>query len=190
MEIRRLLTIEDQIQIHAGRPVDPAVRKVAAIAVIANPFAGRHAEDLQPLIDAGAQLGALLAERIVGVLGADRVHSYGKACVVGMDGELEHSAALLHPTFGKPVREAIGGGAAIIPSTKKMGGPGTRIDIPFFYKDAALVFDYFDAMEVGLPDAPRADEILLALAMSDGPRPHARVPGLKSQDVQGVDGMR
>ena len=114
----------------------------------------------------------------------------GKACIVGVDGEIEHSAALMHPTFGKPVREAMGGGAAVIPSTKKIGGPGTRIDIPFFYKDAALVFDYFDAMEVGLPDAPRADEILLALAMADGPRCHARVPGLSKQDAIGEDGMR
>ena len=190
MEIRRLLTIEDQVLFHGGVPVEPATRKVAAIAVIANPFAGRHTKDLQPLIDSGAELGRILAERIVKVLGADRVQSYGKACIVGVDGEIEHSAALMHPTFGKPVREAMGGGAAVIPSTKKIGGPGTRIDIPFFYKDAALVFDYFDAMEVGLPDAPRADEILLALAMADGPRCHARVPGLSKQDAIGEDGMR
>ena len=110
MEIRRLLTVEDQVMIHGGVPVEPATRKVAAIAVIANPFAGRHVEDLQPLIDTGAELGAILAERIVKVLGAERVQSYGKACIVGVDGEIEHSAALMHPTFGKPVREAMGGG--------------------------------------------------------------------------------
>ena len=190
MEIRRLLTIEDQVLIHGGEPVEPATRKVAAIAVIANPFAGRHVDDLQPLIDTGAELGGILAERIVKVLGPGRVQGYGKACIVGVDGEIEHSAALMHPTFGKPVREAMGGGAAIIPSTKKMGGPGSRIDIPVFYKDAALVFDYLDSMEVGLTDAPRADEILLALAMTDGPRYHARMPGLQTKDVVGEDGMR
>ena len=190
MEIRRIVTIEDQIQSHAGRLVEPPVRKVAALAVIANPYAGRHVEDLGELLDTGAKLGGILAERIVGVLGSDRVESYGKACIVGLDGEIEHSAALLHPTFGKPIREAIGGGAAIIPSTKKMGGPGTRIDVPFLYKDAALVFDYFDAMEVGIPDAPRPDEIVVVLAMADGPRPHARVKGLKKEDVKGEDGMR
>jgi hypothetical protein len=177
MQIRRQLTIEDETLIEGGRPLDAPIRKVAAIAVITNPFAGRYVDDLAELIDTGEMLGKLLVERILKVLDAKDVESYGKACIVGEAGELEHSAALMHPTFGAPIRKAIGAGKAIIPSTKKIGGPGTHIDIPFFYKDEIFVMSHLDAMDVGLCDAPKSDEILLALAMTTGGRPHARIPG-------------
>ena len=182
MEIRRQLTIEDEILIEGGRPLNVPIKKVAAIAVIANPFAGRFVEDLTELIDIGERLGGILVERILNVLDPDNVESYGKACIVGEAGELEHSAALMHPTFGAPIRKAIGAGKAIIPSTKKIGGPGIHIDIPFFYKDDIYVMTHLDAMDVGLSDAPKSNEILLALAMTTGGRPHARIPGGVSKD--------
>ena len=185
MEIRRQLTIEDEMLLEGGKAVDTPVKKVAAIVVITNPFAGRFVDDLADMIDIGERLGAILVERILKVIDPEAVESYGKACIVGESGELEHSAALLHPTFGAPIRKAIGAGKAIIPSTKKIGGPGTHIDIPFFYKDEIYVMSHLDAMTVGLSDAPRADEILLALAMTTGGRPHARIPGgMKKSDVQ------
>ena len=190
MEIRRQLTIEDEILMEGGKSVGPPVKKVTAMVVIANPFAGRYVEDLREMIEMGEKLGGILAERILKVIDPKDVESYGKGCIVGEAGELEHSAALMHPTFGAPIRAAIGGGKGIIPSTKKMGGPGTRIDIPFFYKDAIYVSSHFDAMEVGLPDSPKADEILLALAMTTGGRPHARIPGITKEEVKGEDGLR
>lgn len=177
VEIRRQVTIEEETLIEGGRPLSAPIKKVAAITVITNPFAGRYVDDLTELIDIGESLGAILVERILNVIGPKEVESYGKACIVGEAGELEHSAALMHPTFGAPIRKAIGAGKAIIPSTKKIGGPGTHIDIPFFYKDEIYVMSHLDAMEVGICDAPKSDEILLALAMTTGGRPHARLPG-------------
>ena len=182
LEIRRQLTIEDQTLIEGGKPLHTPIRKVAAIAVITNPFAGRYVDDLAELIDTGERLGEILVERILRVLDPEEVQSYGKACIVGEAGELEHSAALMHPTFGGPIRKAVHGGKVIIPSTKKVGGPGTHIDIPFFYKDEIYVMSHLDAMEVGLCDAPKSNEILLALAMTTGGRPHARIPGGVTQD--------
>jgi len=182
MEIRRQLTIEEETLIEGGKPLRSPTKKVAAIVVITNPFAGRYVDDLTELVDTGERLGELLVDRILKVIDPKEVESYGKACVVGEAGELEHSAALMHPTFGKPIRKAIGAGKAIIPSTKKIGGPGTRIDIPFFYKDEIYVMSHLDAMDVGLSDAPKSDEILLALAMTTGGRPHARIPGGVTKD--------
>lgn len=190
MEVRRLLTIEEEILVEAKKQVDPPLKKVAAIAVITNPFAGRFVDDLTELIDTGEELGTLLAQRILKVVDAGDIDSFGKACIVGEDGEIEHAGALIHPTYGKAVRRVLGGGAAIIPSTKKMGGPGTRTDIPLHYKEAATVSSHYDAMEVGLPDSPKADEVLVALAVTTGGRPHARIPGLKKAEVKGEDGLR
>ena len=185
MEIRRQLTIEDEILIEGARSLDAPIKKVAAVVVITNPFANRHVDDLTDLIDTGERLGEILVERILKVISPEEVESYGKACIVGEAGELEHSAALMHPTFGAPIRKAIGGGKAIIPSTKKIGGPGTHIDIPFFYKDEIYVMSHLDAMDVGLSDAPKANEILLALAMTTGGRPHARIPGgVKKDEIE------
>jgi hypothetical protein len=189
MKIRKLLTVVEEILEDGGKPVAKPVRKVAAVAVIENPFAGRFVEDLQELIKTGEELGDLLGRRAVAALGAP-VHSYGKAAVVGVAGEYEHAAAILHPTLGTPFRAAVGGGKAIIPSAKKLGGPGTAIDIPLHYKDAAFVRTHFDAMEVRLVDAPRPDEILVALAVTDGGRPHPRVGGLTVAEAKKEDGLR
>jgi len=146
-------------------------------------------EDLQELVKTGEELGDLLGRRAVAALGA-AVHSYGKAAIVGVDGEYEHAAAILHPTLGTPFRAVVGGGKAIIPSAKKLGGPGTTIDVPLHYKDAAFVRTHFDAMEVRLNDAPRAGEILVALVVTDGGRPHARVGGLTVAAAKKEDGLR
>src|SRR5581483_10758943 len=171
VRIRKLVTVVEETLSEGGRATSRPLRKAAALAVIANPYAGRFAEDLGDLVDAGEELGALLAKRATEALGAP-VESYGKAAVVGERGELEHAAALLHPRLGAPLRAAAGGGKAIIPSAKKVGGPGTAIDVPLHYKDAAFVRSHYDAMEVRVPDAPRADEIVLAVVVTDGGRPH------------------
>ena len=189
MRIRKLLTVVEEILEDGGRRVAKPVKKVAAIAVIANPFAGRFVEDLQELVRTGEELGDLLGRRAVTALGGP-VHSYGKAAIVGTDGEYEHAAAILHPTLGTPFRAAVGGGKAIIPSAKKLGGPGTPIDVPLHFKDAAFVRTHFDAMEVRVPDAPKPSEILVALVVTDGGRPHPRVGGLTKAQAKGDDGLR
>jgi hypothetical protein len=190
--IRKLITIVEETRTEQGRVLNPPVRRAAAIAVVANPFAGQYAEDLSALIEFGAELGVILAEKAVAALGIEgrRVHSYGKAAAVGEDGELEHAAALLHPKFGAPVRQALGGGAALIPSAKKRGGPGVAIDIPLGHKEAAFVRSHFDGMEVRVTDAPRAREILVALAITDGGRPLPRIGGLTVDGIKGEDGLR
>ncbi len=192
MEIRKIITIVEETHRESGKEVSPPTRKAAAVAVIKNPFAGQYAEDLSLLMDYGERLGGMLGERAVAALGIpkERVESYGKAAVVGLGGELEHAAAILHPKLGKPLREAVGGGKAIIPSAKKMGGAGTPIDVPLHYKDAAFVRSHFDAMEIRVPDAPRDDEIVVAIAVTDSGRPLARVGGLKKEEVKGEDGLR
>jgi hypothetical protein len=189
MKIRKLYTVKEEILEDGGRKVERPLSKVAAVAVIENPFAGRFVDDLQELIKTGEELGDLLGRRAVAALGGP-VHSYGKAAIVGERGEYEHAAAILHPTLGAPFRSAVGGGAAIIPSAKKLGGPGTAIDVPLHYKDAAFVRTHFDAMEVRLPDAPRADEILVALVVTDAGRPHARIGGLTVAEAKKQDGLR
>lgn len=189
MRIRKLMTLVEEILEDGGRAAARPIKKVAAVAVIENPCAGRFVEDLQELIKTGEELGDLLGRRAMEALGGP-VHSYGKAAVVGVDGEYEHAAAILHPTLGAPFRAAVGGGKAIIPSTKKLGGPGTAIDVPLHYKDAAFVRTHFDAMEVRLADAPRASEILVALVVTDGGRPHPRVGGLTVAEARKEDGLR
>ena len=191
MRIRKLVTLVEEIVEDGGKPVAKPIKKAAAVAVIENPFAGRFVEDLQALIKTGEELGELLGRRAVAALGGSGpVHSYGKAAIVGVDGEYEHAAAILHPTLGTPFRAAVGGGKAIIPSAKKLGGPGTPIDVPLHYKDAAFVRTHFDAMEVRVPDAPRANEILVALVVTDGGRPHPRVGGLTITEAKKEDGLR
>lgn len=177
MQIRKLILVVEEIRTEGGKEITPSPRKAAALAVIANPFAGRNVEDLSPLIDVGEELGALLGKRAVETLGVspDQVQSYGKAAIVGSAGELEHCAAILHPKLGKPFRLAVGGGEAIIPSAKKRGGPGATIDVPLHCKNDAWKFTNFDAMEVRVPDAPGADEIVVALVVTNAGRPRARV---------------
>jgi hypothetical protein len=190
--IRKLLTIVEETHTEGGRPVTPPTRKAAAIAVIANPFAGRFVADLDELVQAGAMLGGLLGERAVRALGIapDAAQGYGKAAIVGADGELEHAAAILHPKLGAPLRAAVERGAALVPSAKKRGGMGAAIDVPLGHKDAAYVRSHFDAMEISVPDAPRADEIVVAVVVTDSGRPHPRIGGLTVDQIEGKDGLR
>jgi hypothetical protein len=192
VRIRKIVTIVEEVFEEAGKEVTPPTRRAACLAVIANPYAGVCQNDLSALIDAGAELGELLSGRALVALGVPggKVESYGKAAIVGEEGELEHAAALLHPKFGAPMRQVIGGGKALIPSAKKRAGAGATIDIPLGHKDAAFVRSHFDAMEVRIADAPRADEILVAAALTDSGRPLPRVGGLAVGDILGVDGLR
>ncbi|GGF20883.1 hypothetical protein GCM10011611_28680 [Aliidongia dinghuensis] len=191
-KIRKLLTFLEETRLEMGRPVEPATRRAAAVAVIENPYAGTYVEDLTLLTEIGEELGRLLTERAVAALGipGDRAESYGKAAAVGEDGELEHAAAILHPKLGTPVRQVLGKGAALIPSSKKRGGPGVVLDIPLGHKDAAFVRSHFDGMEVRVPDAPRAREIVVAVAVTDSGRPLPRVGGLTKDQIKGEDGLR
>ena len=162
------------------------------MAVIRNPYAGRYVESLDELIAIGEELGALLGQRCVQALGIapGQAHSYGKAAIVGEGGELEHAAAILHPKLGAPLRLAVERGAALVPSAKKLGGLGSAIDVPLGHKDAAFVRSHFDAMEARVPDAPRADEIVVAVVVTDSGRPLARIGGLLASQIQGQDGLR
>ncbi len=191
-DIRKIVVVVEETSTEMGRPVHPPTRRAAALAVIANPFAGRYVEDLSPLMAIGEELGELLTRRAVAALGipGEAAQSYGKAALVGEDGELEHAAALLHPRLGAPVRRVLGRGAALIPSSKKRGGPGAALDIPLGHKDAAFVRSHFDGMEVRINDAPRAREIVVAIAVTDGGRPLPRVGGLRVDEIKGEDGLR
>jgi hypothetical protein len=192
MNIRKLVTIIDEVLVEMGQPVSPPTRRAAAIAVIANPFAGRFVDDLSPLIETGAELGELLTERAVSALGLEpgAAESYGKAAIVGEAGEIEHAAAILHPKLGAPMRAVLGGGAALVPSAKKRGGMGAAIDVPLGHRNAAFVRSHFDAMAVGVADAPRAGEILVAVVVTDSGRPLPRVGGLSAAEIIGQDGLR
>jgi hypothetical protein len=191
-KIRKIVTVVEETVTEMGRQVTPPTRRAAAVAVIENPFAGRYAEDLTELFEIGEELGALLAEKAVAALGIEgsRAESYGKAAAVGENGELEHAAAILHPKLGTPVRKVLGKGAALIPSSKKRGGPGVALDIPLGHKDAAYVRSHFDGMEVRIGDAPRANEIMVAVAVTDSGRPLPRVGGLTKDEIKGEDGLR
>jgi len=191
-KIRRLVTMLDETHLEMGRDIVPPTRRAAAIAVIVNPFAGVYQADLEALMAIGEELGDLLGRRAVAALGIapGAAESYGKAAIVGEAGELEHAAAILHPRLGKPLRAAVEKGAALVPSAKKMGGPGTPIDVPLGHKDAAYVRSHFDAMEVRLNDAPRANEILVAVVVTDSGRPLPRIGGLTKDQVEGKDGLR
>jgi hypothetical protein len=192
MNIRKLVTITDEVLVEMGQPVEPPTRRAAAIAVIANPFAGRFETDLSALIETGAALGTLLTQRAVAALGIapEATESYGKAAIVGEAGEIEHAAAILHPKLGAPMRAVLGGGAALVPSAKKRGAIGAVIDVPLSHRNAAYVRSHFDAMEVSVADAPRAGEILVAVVVTGSGRPLPRVGGLSKADVIGQDGLR
>jgi Amino acid synthesis len=192
MEVRKYVTIVEEILEEGGRSMDPPGKRVAAIAVIKNPFAGKYVEDLTPLIDIGDKLGGILGKMAVAALGIapEKAESYGKAAIVGEAGEREHAAAILHPKLGTPLRNAVAGGKAIIPSAKKIGGMGTEIDVPIHYKDAAFVRSHFDAMTVRVDDAPKANEIVVVVVVTDCGRPHPRIGGLKKEEAKKEDGLR
>ena len=191
-DVRKIAVFVDETHREMGRTIAPPTRRAAAVAVIANPYAGRYQHDLSVLMQIGAEMGAMLGNRAVRALGLEpgQVESYGKAAMVGENGELEHAAAILHPELGAPLRAEVGGGKALVPSSKKMGGPGQVLDIPLGHKDAAYVRSHFDGMEVRLSDAPRAGEIMVAVAVTDSGRPLARVGGLKKSEIKGDDGLR
>jgi hypothetical protein len=190
--IRKIAVFLDETHLEMGQSVSPPTRRAAAVAVIENPFAGRYEADLSALIDIGAELGALLGRRCVQALGIEpaQAESYGKAAMVGEAGELEHAAAILHPKLGAPLRAEVVRGAALVPSSKKMGGPGQPLDVPLGHKDAAYVRSHFDGFEVRLNDAPRAGEIMVAVAVTDSGRPLPRVGGLTVDQIEGKDGLR
>jgi len=191
-DIRKLAVWVEETHAEMGQAVSPPTRKAVAVAVIANPFAGRFEPDLTLLMNIGEDLGALLGQRCVQALGIEpaQAESYGKAAMVGEAGELEHAAAILHPKLGGPLRLAVEKGAALVASSKKIGGPGQVLDVPLGHKDAAFVRSHFDAIEVRLNDAPRAAEIMVAVAVTDSGRPLPRVGGLTKDQVQGRDGLR
>ena len=174
MKLRKTMIIKETVETDGhGKPCDPITR-VVAIAVIQNPFAGKHVDDLSPLFDMSGERGARLMDDAVAMLGGPPV-SYGKAAIVGADGDMEQGGAMIHPKLGKPMRAAVGGGAALIPSNAKVAAIGTPIDLPLGHKDEAWSFAHFDTMTVMVADAPRADEIVLCMGVADGGRPHPRV---------------
>ena len=190
--VRKLIVQVDEIHQDGGKPVNPPTRRALAMAVIANPYAGRFSDSLDELIDIGEELGGLLGERCVKALGIapEQAQSYGKAAIVGEGGELEHAAAILHPKLGAPLRKAVSKGAALVPSAKKQGTVGTAVDVPLGHKDAAFVRSHFDAMEARVADAPRANEIVVAVVVTDSGRPHPRIGGLQIHEIVGQDGLR
>jgi hypothetical protein len=173
IEIRRIVINRESVRARLGPPPSrPVVRTYAAV-VIANPFAGRYVEDLSALFDAGRVIGDQVMPDLVSRLGGP-AESYGKGALVGLDGEMEHGAACIHPMLGKPMRAAIGGGKAIIPSNVKVSAPGATLDVPLGHKDEVWSFDHFDTITVSVPDAPLPDEILIVIALADGGRVNAR----------------
>lgn len=192
MEIRKLVTVVEETLKEMDRPVERPTRKAAAVAVIKNPMAGRYVEDLSELMDMGAELGGMLGKKCLEALGIgpEKAESYAKACVVGLNGELEHAAAILHPKMGKPFRDALGRGLALIPSVKKRGSAGCTVDVPLNHKDAAFIRTHFDGMTVAVEDAPLPDELMVVLVVTDSGRPLPRVGGLTKEEAKYEDGLR
>ena len=191
IRLRKQIVTVEEIFHEGGPPAAVPRRRGAVLAVIANPFAGRYVEDIQPFMKDLEPLGAAMAKALVAALGGDpaAVQGYGKGAIVGEAGEVEHGA-LWHAPGGYAMRAALGDAKAIVPSTKKVGGPGTRLDVPVTHINASYVRSHFDAVEVGVPDGPRADEMVLALVMTTGSRVHARARGLAASDIEGEDGLR
>ncbi len=186
MPVKRWFTFVEETVAPAG---EPPLRKIAIVAVVANPYAGRYVEDLKPMTEASVELGRLMVERAVHAMAPYKILGLGKGGIAGMAGEQEHVNALLTTAFAEPVRAAIGGGKAWISSMTKRGGPGTTIDIPFNHKDALYVRSFYDGITLTLPDAPLPDEIALIAGFSNRGRVGARVGGLKPEAVKGLDGL-
>jgi hypothetical protein len=189
--VRKKVTCIEEIFHEGGPQADKPLRRAAALAVIRNPFAGKYVASIEGYMDDLKPLGLEMAHNLVAALGgrSEAIEGYGKGAIVGSAGEIEHGA-LWHVPGGYAMREVLGGAKAIVASTKKVGAPGTRLDVPVTHINASYVRSHFDAMEVGINDAPRADEILLVLVMTTGPRVHARVGGLKASEIKGEDGLR
>ena len=191
-KIRKIVVQVDETHLEGGQTIDPPTRRALAMAVIDNPYAGHYSANLDALIEIGQELGGLLGQRCVQALGItpEQAQSYGKAAIVGEAGELEHAAAVLHPKLGAPLRQAVSHGAALVPSAKKRGTLGTIIDVPLGHKDAAFVRSHFDAMEARVSDAPRANEMVVAVVVTDSGRPAPRIGGLQVSEIVGQDGLR
>ncbi|MHB1304965.1 MAG: amino acid synthesis family protein [Acidiphilium sp.] len=189
--VRKFVTISEEIFHERGPVAERPRRRAAILAVIANPFAGSYVERIAQFMDVLKPLGVEMAARLVATLGCDlaAIDGYGKGAIVGADGEIEHGA-LWHVPGGYAMREVLGDAKAIVPSAKKVAGPGARLDVPITHVNASYVRSHFDGMEVYVADAPRHDEMVLALVMACGPRIHARVGGLAATDIAGTDGLR
>jgi len=191
VQVRKYVTVVEEI-LHEGGP-PPAVprRRAAVAAVVANPFAGRYVAEITGFMDDLKPLGLEMAQRLVAALGGDvkAIDGYGKGAIVGEAGELEHGA-LWHMPGGYAMRELLGNAKAIVPSAKKVGGLGTRLDVPITHVNASYVRSHFDAFDIGIADAPRSGEIVFVLAMSIGARVHNRAGGLAASEIKGVDGLR
>ena len=174
MELRRLLLTKDVVYSEAGKSAPRPITRAVALAVIHNPFAGRHVQDLSPLFDVGAQIAELVMPQLIALL-PQKAESYGKGAVVGVNGDLEHAAAICHPKMGKPMRAALGGGEALIPSTQRVAAAGASLDLPLGHKDNAWSFDHFETVTVSVADAPRPDEIVVVIGIADGGRVNPRV---------------
>jgi hypothetical protein len=188
--VRKYVITVEEIFHEGGPPANKPLKRGAVIAVIHNPFAGRYIEDIAGFMDDLKPLGLQMAQDLSAALGgAKTIEGYGKGAIVGAAGELEHGA-LWHVPGGYAMREILGGSKAIVPSSKKVAGPGSRLDVPITHINASYVRSHFDSMEIGVADGPKSDEIALALVMTTGPRVHARVGGLKTSEVKGQDGLR
>jgi Amino acid synthesis len=173
LKIRKTLLLRDTVTSELGQPATRPIVRAVAMAVIGNPFAGRYVEDLTELFEAGRALGEQLMPDLVRLLAQSPI-SYGKGAIVGVAGEFEHGGACIHPMLGKPMRAAVGGGKAVIPSNVKVAAAGASLDVPLSHKDDSWSFDHFDTLTVSMPDAPRADEIVVVMAVADGGRLHPR----------------
>lgn len=195
VQLRKLALALEEIWHEGGPPAAVPRRRAAMLAAIRNPFAGRYVAEIRPFMADLKPLGLMMAQRLVMALGGDplAIDGYGKGALIGEGGELEHGA-LWHEPGGYAMRDALGGATgrarAIVPSTKKVCGIGGRLDVPVTHIQASYVRGHFDAMEVGMPDGPRADEMVLVLVMTTGPRVHDRAGGLAATDISGTDGLR
>jgi hypothetical protein len=189
MQIRKVLSFVDEARSEAGHPADPPLRKVAAVAVIKNPYAGRYEADLTPLVEASGALAKELSEMALALLKPYAVESYGKAAIIGLGGEQEQGVALLTTVFGNIIRETAGGGKAWISSLTKRAAPGSTIDVPLAHKDALYVRSHYDGITITMPDAPLADEIAIICAYANRGRLNARVGGLAKHEIKGIDGL-
>lgn len=191
LDIRRLLTFIDHKEVEAGHRHQQPLRRVATVAILANPYAGRYVEDLSEAIEASVDVGRTLANLAVEAMGSYKIESYGKGGIVGLGGELEHANAMLTTVFAAPLRAAVGGAQAWIPSFTKLAAPGSMIDVPLAHKDALYVRSHYDGISVALPaDAPAADEVALIVCLANRGRLNARVGGLAADDIGGKDGLR
>lgn len=188
VSVRKIVLLTDETYHDGGPRIEKPLRRGAIVALVKNPFAGRYEPDIMPFMDKLKPLGIEMSTRLIAAIGG-HVEAYGKGSIVGEAGELEHGA-LWHVPGGYAMREALGGAKAIVPSSTKMGGMGTRIDIPLHHLNAAYVRSHFDAFEIGVTDGPKAGEIAFILAMSSGGRPHFRVGGLLASEIKGEDGLR